>query len=212
MRGLDHLIWAVPDLDSGIAALEALSGVQAKRGGSHPGRGTRNALISLGPTTYLEILAPDPGQALDGTFGAGIAKLGAPRLLGYMLGSSALDAAKAAFDAAGVTANGPFAAERKVGDGSVLRWRLLIPETSPWGESTPMLIDWGQTPNPALSAPGGCAIERFEIGHPQAEGLQALIETLGGDIAVLPADRAYMLAGLAGPKGRFVLTGFGSLA
>jgi hypothetical protein len=26
------------------------------------GRGTHNALVSLGPTTYLELLAPDPQQ------------------------------------------------------------------------------------------------------------------------------------------------------
>ena len=55
---LDHLILGINDLQHGIAVFNRLTGVTPRPGGEHPGRGTHNALVSLGDGRYLEIVAP----------------------------------------------------------------------------------------------------------------------------------------------------------
>ena len=64
---VDHLVYATPDLVLGIEQVAELLGVRATRGGQNPGRGTRNALVSLGRRSYLEIVGPDSEQPPSAT-------------------------------------------------------------------------------------------------------------------------------------------------
>jgi Glyoxalase-like domain len=105
-KAVDHLLLGVPDLDRGIAWVERMTDVKAMIGGSHPGRGTRNALLSLGGRQYLEIIAPDPAQSTFG-FQIDLRKLSEPRLVNWAAASTDLDGVAKRASAAGQSVAGP---------------------------------------------------------------------------------------------------------
>ncbi len=205
VNNLDHFIWAVSDLDDGIAEFADLTGVQAEKSGTHPGRGTRNALLALGDDIYLEILAPDPDQDLDRTFGGQLRNLERSKIFGYLMKGSALGPLAKIYSDNGVTCDGPFSAERSQSDGSLLKWELLIPLEPTWGACTPMFINWLDTPNPALAAPGGCRITQFEVAHPDAAHLAPFCRALDMEIQVIQARKPNLQATLETPKGTVIL-------
>src|SRR6187401_170907 len=89
---IDHLVYATPDLNLGIETIDRLLGVRATAGGQHPGLGTRNALVALGPSSYLEIIGPDPEQPKPaGRRRFGIDELKAPRIVGWVAKGTELD-------------------------------------------------------------------------------------------------------------------------
>src|SRR5712664_1765942 len=116
---LDHFILGCADLDRGIDFVEQHTGVRAAFGGVHPGRGTRNALLSLGERHYLEIMALDPAQnvaPVPGSRPSQIAKLRElkePRIVGWAVHSGDLDQFAARLREARIEFEGPRAGSRQ---------------------------------------------------------------------------------------------------
>lgn len=196
----DHFVYAARDLDPLVDRFRALSGVAAGTGGRHPGLGTRNALASLGGRVYLELMATDPQQSVEGTWGAPLLQFDSPRLFFYMLTGAPLEGLRDCFAAHGIACR-LFDASRQKPDGSTLRWRLLLPESNPWGMLLPNAIDWLDSAHPAASSTPGCRFQDFEIGHPQADGLNAILADLGADFRARRTDRPSMRLRLGTPAG-----------
>ena len=123
---LDHILLGCNDLQRGIDFVERHTGVRAAFGGAHPGRGTQNALLSLGVRRYLEIIAPDPQQiASPFELPAKLKKLSEPRLVGWAAHPGDLQVLAADLAKAGIAAEGPTSGSRKRPDGSLLHWKML---------------------------------------------------------------------------------------
>ncbi len=181
---IDHFMWGAPDLDRGIAQAKRLFGVQAALGGSHPGLGTRNALLSLGDTVYLEIIAPDPEQSLQGTFGERLGSLETCELITWAVSSTELDVVSRELAGHGLACRGPVRTQRATPEGDLLVWDLLFPDASGYAGTFPFFIDWLECPHPAANNPSAGSFCRLNITSPQAAEFVAALESLGLEVDV----------------------------
>jgi hypothetical protein len=204
---LDHILLGCPELDAGIAFLRQHTGVDAAFGGVHPGRGTRNALLSLGERHYLEIIAPDPEQADSrNPLALALRKLSAPRLVGWAAHPGPLAPFAEKLRKEGIACDGPTPGSRKRPDGRLLQWQILQLRDDASG-LLPFFIEWGaDSPHPSWDAPGGLRIVRFELAAPTPEALDQTATLLALDVTVVKADQPQIRATLAGPKGQLDFT------
>jgi hypothetical protein len=203
---VDHLVYATPDLQLGIDAIEKQLGVKATAGGQHPGLGTRNALVALGPASYLEIIGPDPEQPKpSGPRRFGIDELTAPRIVRWVVKSGDLAAIAARAAKAGVTL-GPIASgSRRRPDGVVLAWRYTDPAVVVADGLVPFFIDWGSSPHPALTAARGARLVQVRAEHPDAARVQRMLDQLGLELRVSQAAAPAIIATIDSPRGRMEL-------
>lgn len=205
LTGLDHIILGIDDLDRGVAWMEQRIGVRAAFGGVHPGRGTRNAILALGPDCYLEIIAPDPQQSSP-TWFRQILTLPEPRLIAWAVHTSNLAALAQTATSAGIPIDGPHDGSRSRQDGKMLSWRLFRLRDDRGG-LLPFFIEWGRdSVHPAADAPPGCTLASFHLQSPDAQALARACQTLGVDVRVESSEEPGLFARIASPQGLIELT------
>jgi len=191
---VDHLVYIAPSLEQGMDRIEQLLGVRAAIGGRHAIWRTRNALLSLGPRTYLEIMAPDEA-ALDQSIVRpfGLETLKEPRLETWAVRSTGLEDNVAVARQHGLDLGEIQSGSRQKPDGTILQWKLTDLRTSREDGAVPFLIDWGSSPHPAGSAPQGCLLRSLRVFHPDAKRVELILKEIGILIEVetgLPAVEA----------------------
>jgi hypothetical protein len=179
---IDHVVWGVDNLDRAAAEAQERYGLASVPGGRHPGWGTANRIVPLGPS-YLELIAvADADEAAADPVGRGYARHihAAGGLMLWCLATDELDAIAARLDL-------PVEAKSRVlPDGTSLGWRLVgLPEALD-NPSLPFFIAWDVPPE---RHPG-----RMQAVHAVApEGITSV--TVGAD----PAELSAWLAGASLP-------------
>lgn len=212
----DHLILGCADLDRGIAFVEQRTGLRAVFGGVHPGRGTRNALLSLGERRYLEIIAPDPeqniapGASVPGARPLQVAKLREtkePRIFGWAAHRDNLEQFAARLRETKIEFVGPGAGSRTRPDGKVLRWKTVALKDDQRG-LLPFFIEWSpDSVHPSVDAPKGCTLQSFSAAAPNPDNLAKTIKLLEIDLPISSsADELSLHALIVGPKGRLFVS------
>ena len=182
---IDHLVFATSDLERTVMALALRLGVRSVAGGQHVGFGTRNELVALGGGTYLEIVGPDleqPRPVAPRPFG--IDELTGEALVAWCARpDDELEAVVSAAEATGHRPGPISAMSRQRPDGTLLTWRLTLPQPqAPLGSVAPFLIDWGPSTHPTMSLPmPAVALERLVLGTPDPNQLSRLLAVVGHD-------------------------------
>jgi hypothetical protein len=202
---LDHILLGCSDLDKGIALVEEKTGVRAAFGGVHPGRGTQNALLSLGEHRYLEIIAPDPKQTSVQQYSV-IKDLTTPRLIGWAVHPGDIDALGKRLRDSGVAIQEPRSGSRARPDGRVLHWKSLGLADDRHG-LLPFFIQWSaDSVHPSTDAPAGCRLEHFGLESPDSDELTKALQRFGIDAPVERGEKNQLRVRLAGPKGLLEVT------
>jgi len=164
-------------------------------GGRHPGAGTANRIVPLGPD-YLELIAiVDAGEAEGSALsrrvsqalerGSGIAT--------WAVRVDDLDALKARLDAAGIATLGPRPGSRRRPDGVLIEWRTLHVGDG-LEPAIPFFIQWsvpaGQHPGQAaVQHPAGkVRLKGLRFRSPDPARLQARLRELAGNLPGLAFD------------------------
>ena len=197
---VDHLILGARDLDEGMRRFEERTGVRPTVGGEHPGRGTRNALVSLGPGLYIEILAPQAGAPDSGT----VSDLRARTDLtpfGWAVFVGDVEGARRRLGEAGMEVSTIFPGSRARPDGKLLEWRTFG-ITKPQIAGMPFFIRWGDgTTHPSQDSPSGCRLERLSVVSPDADPLRRALAALPLEVAAQSGPHAGLDITLRCPKG-----------
>jgi len=207
LNKVDHLVLAVPDLELGINYIKETLGVQAKIGGQHRGKGTWNALIALGPGSYLEIIAPDPEQPIPATGRwMGVDHVKAPKLVHWAAKvhpiERYLNLAKEHKLQLGTVSSG----SRTKMNGEVLSWMLTEPLSALNDCVTPFLIDWEDSDHPANNLPQECELVEYSAFHPDPISTKVKLSLLDIEMPIQLGPQPRLQAKIQCPKGLIILS------
>jgi hypothetical protein len=206
---LDHIVFAVPDLEDAIAQVEKQTGVCARLGGRHDDFGSHNAILPLEDETYLELIALDPeNPAPPQPAPFGLADLCEARLVTWAVRSRNIDPDTTRSKARGYDTGLTLPASRSRPDGARLEWKLTF-RPEPFGDGlVPFVIDWLDAPHPARLADWQaprCTLRRFDALHPRPGEIRAALDALGVRLTVSEARIPALRATIEGPSGSLEL-------
>ena len=202
-RKIDHIVYCVKDLNKEIDHIEKLTGVRPKIGGIHQNNGTKNALLNLGNSCYLEILAIDKNnKEFEGARWMGIDLIDKPKITRWSLKSENLERdseiLSEQYPELGIINEG----SRQTTNGQLLLWKMILPLATPEIEILPFMTDWSQSDvHPSDSLQAGCMLQNIEFYHPNPSLLKPILSNLGVDIIIKKSEKSRIVISVESPNG-----------
>lgn len=203
---LDHITVTAHDLQEGAAYVASALGVRPGTGRQHPGMGTHNLLLALGPAVYIEVIAPDPNAkpvARERWFGLNHVTANTPPRLAAWVASTDDIAASATAELGSVETMWRGAHS----------WRMTVREDGgiPMDGAAPLLIQRSPEAAPLAGvAESGLELHRLCIRHPSPASVLELLDRIGlrsQQVSVTRGERCQLVAEIQTPAGLRTLGG-----
>ena len=157
---LDHVLFAVTDLEAAAREFDSRYGLSSVDGGRHRDWGTANRIVPLG-SSYLELIAVvDAGVAAGSSFGrwVGDGATDSGRPIGWAVRTSGVD------DVAGRLGLTVRSGSRVTPSGEELRWRSAGVDEAIAEPCLPFFIEWGEGVRlPGAESPRPATISRLVL-------------------------------------------------
>lgn len=206
-RIIDHIVYAVPDLEQAIQAFEEKTGVTPIFGGYHAQQGTKNAIVNIGNDAYLEIITIDhTNAAITAPRWMGVDLIESPLVSRWSLKSDQLSADSEALASFDPQMGKIQAGQRKTAQGALLSWMMIMPLAHPAVEIAPFVTSWGKDSiHPTTNLSQHCSLVELHFTHPAPRSLAALWQALDLKVPIKPGPHAHIGLVLETPKGIVVL-------
>lgn len=202
LDNVDHLVYAVPDLEKAMADIEKKFGVAPVMGGRHRSQGTHNALIHLGGKSYLEIIAPDPSNdTFSGERWMGLDLITEPTITRWAVKSNDLNRDRKYLRTVDPNLAELKGGKRKKPDGTVLKWKATITYPDPKVEILPFVIDWKGEDHPTNDLPQICKLKKLQATAPMPYMVETAISSLNIDMKIGVTDEPSITAWIETPNG-----------
>jgi len=206
-RAIDHIVYAVPDLEEAMDQFEQQSGVRPVFGGYHTNQGTKNALVNLGDVCYLEFLTIDEeNHSVSPPRWMGVDLITTPKITRWSLKSSNLkkdsEVLKNYNPSMGVVQGG----QRKMTNGRLLTWEMAMPLAEPEVEIVPFLTDWQHSDtHPSEQLPEQCHLLGISATHPNPDSLYPVLKYFYPELVIGRSDQVSLFIDIQTPNGVFHL-------
>jgi hypothetical protein len=207
IRKIDHIVYAVPDLDLACDQIEKALGPRPIFGGYHPLQGTQNALLNLSHGCYLELLAIDKdNMKIKSPRWMGIDLINRAKITRWALKSNFLTHDQEILNAHPVDTGPIKGGERKTTTGELLKWELIMPLPSPEVDVVPFMVNWSDSAyHPTDQLQDLCKIKSFRIFHPDSATIYSLYSKLGIQTQIIQSDQIRIELKISGPNGDYLI-------
>ena len=200
-------VYCVPDLEIALDRFKNDYGIEAIIGGRHLDQGTKNAIVSLGQSVYLELLAIDKSSSKNiEHHWMGIDYLTSPKITRWAIVSDQINEDLKTIAAYKTDLAKSHQGSRVMTNGGLLSWQMSLPSYRPEVELMPFLLNWSESDHhPTEQLRQQAKIIAFDLYHPAPNDLQTYFEQLDLDIKIQAGTSSMISLTLEGPKGRLTL-------